>query len=85
MNQPDPVPPVPSNFGPRYVAWWLWCNAITILQSAQGVFAGLALASDMFSHNTVRVYMVTNAVLSIIIAQVKKNNPPSPPPTKGNP
>lgn len=76
-------PPVPAGFGWRYVGWAIWTNAITILSIIQGVFATLALASDMFSHTTVRIYMVSNAVLSAVIAQIKRNKPPSPPPTKG--
>lgn len=79
MNNPDPVP---RDWGWRYITWLIWCNAITILAVAQGVFATLALASDMFSHTTIRVYMVANAILSALIAQIKRNNPPSPPPTK---
>jgi hypothetical protein len=79
MSQPDPVP---RDFGWRYIAWLAWTNAVTILMVIQGVFATLALASDMFSHNTVRVYMVASAVLSAVVAQIKRNAPPPPPPTK---
>jgi len=74
------VPDMPRDFGIRYVFWFIWCNLITIVAIAQGTFAVLALASDMFSHNTVRIYMVISAVLSAVIAQVKKNVPPGPPP-----
>jgi hypothetical protein len=74
--------PMPLDFGWKYVWWVAWSNAITILAIAQGTFATMALASDMFSHNTVRIYMVANAVMSAIIAQVKRNLPPGPHPRK---
>ena len=78
----EDMPPMPRDFGWRYVWWFLWCNAITLLATAQGCFAALALMSDMFSHTTIRIYMAANAVLSILIAQIKKNNPPPPAPLK---
>ena len=81
MNSPDPVP---SYFGLRYIVWLIWTNLVTIIAIVQGTFAVLALSSeDMFSHTTVRWFMVASAVLSAVIAQIKKNVPPSPPPTKG--
>lgn len=78
----EPDPPMPRDFGVRYILWMAWCNAITILSVLQGIFATLALAGDMFSHNTVRIYMVANAILSAVVAQIKRNKPPGPPPTK---
>ena len=74
--------PMPRDFGVRYVLWFAWCNAISILSIIQGSFAAAALMTDLFSHTTIRVYMVCNAVLSLIIAQVKRNSPPPPPPLK---
>ena len=87
MNQPDPVP---SNFGFRYVAWFIWLNSITALAILQGALASVMLLADdsstnpLLSHTTWRMIVLANAILTGIIAQVKKNNPPSaPPPTKG--
>jgi len=73
---------MPRDWGWRYIGWAIWCNFITILAVLQGIFATLALAGDMFSHTTVRIYMVANAVISAIVAQVKRNSPPGPPPVK---
>lgn len=73
---------MPRDFGWRYIGWMLWCNLITVLAIIQGTFAVLALATDIFSHNTVRIYMVINAILSGAVAQIKRNKPPGPPPLK---
>jgi len=87
MSSPDPVP---SYFGPRYLAWLLWSNAITVLSVLQGVFASVLLVSDpsghdpdpLIPHNVSRFIILGNAVLTGIIAQLKRNNPPGPPPTR---
>lgn len=73
---------MPRDFGWRYVGWFLWSNAISLLSTAQGTFAALALASDMFSARTLKVFLVTNAILCVVISQIKRNNPPGPPPLK---
>jgi len=80
MSSPDPVP---HYFSFRYVVWFLWSNAITGLAILQGVLAGLMLDQELFSHQTFRYIVLGNAILTATVAQVKRNNPPSPPPMKG--
>jgi hypothetical protein len=85
MNNPDPVP---RDFGWRYIAWMAWCNAITILAVLQGALASVLLAVDdsaknpLLTHNEFRLVILGNAVLTGLIAQVKRNKPPGPPPVK---
>jgi hypothetical protein len=81
--------PMPRDFGWRYIGWLAWCNAITILSTLQGVFAAVLLVVDvpddphpMLSHTAVRVIFLINAVLTALVAQIKRNNPPGPPPSK---
>jgi hypothetical protein len=78
----SPIPPMPSNFSFRYVMWYLWCNAITILMIAQSAFSALTLDPTLVSHNTFHWILIGNSVLTATIAIAKKNNPPGPPPTK---
>ena len=84
MNSPDPIP---RDFGWRYILWMIWSNAITILAALQGIFASVLLVSDdptnpMLPHTWVRWIVLGNAILTGVIAQVKRNSPPSPPPTQ---
>lgn len=77
--------PMPRDFGWRYILWALWSNAITALSILQGSFAAVLLAVDdpsnpALSHNAVRWIVLGNAVLTGVLAQIKRNNPP---PTKG--
>jgi hypothetical protein len=81
MNAEDT--PMPTNFGFRYIAWAVWANLITILAVLQGVLATLMLDQDIFSHETFRYIVLGNALLTALVAQIKRNSPPSPPPTKG--
>ena len=76
------VPPEPTRFGWAYIGWAIWTNLITILMVLQAAFASLTLANDLFTKNTERTILLVNAILTAIIAQIKRNNPPSPPPTK---
>jgi hypothetical protein len=81
------VDPIPAYFSWRYILWALWSNAITALSILQGAFASILLIADdpanpVLSHNTVRVIILANAVLTGTVAQIKRNNPPSAPPTK---
>jgi hypothetical protein len=78
----DDLPPIPSNFGFKYILWYLWLNSITILMIVQAVFTALTLDPDIVSHNTFHYILIGNAVATAIVAQVKKNNPPSPPPPR---
>lgn len=90
MNEPDPLPPIPSNFGLRYVLWWLWCNAIQLASLLQGAFASILLVIEPMDPNVkppvprwvVLMVLLGNAILTGMIARTKRNNPPPPPPVK---
>jgi hypothetical protein len=75
--------PVPDYFSFRYILWFLWSHAIMILSILQGAFASLLLIADdpvnpVLSHTTVRIIILSNAILTGAIAQIKR--PPSDPP-----
>lgn len=83
----DEADPVPKYFSWRYIFWFCWVNALTILSTIQGSIAALLLAADdatnpLVSHRTYKLFVAANAILMVIVAQAKKNNPPGPPPTK---
>ena len=80
---PNDLPPIPSNWGWRYLTWFIWCNAISILGTLQAVFTAITLDPTLVSHTAFHVISICNLVALVIIAQVKKNYPPSAPPTKG--
>ena len=74
---------MPRDFGIRYAFWFLWCNAITALAILQGIFAAVLLAAEdspdrdpLLPHQAVRWIVLGNAVLTGIIAQVKRQMPP---------
>ncbi len=86
MNSPDPIP---RDFGWRYILWMIWSNAITILAALQGIFVSVLLVSDdptnpMLPHYVVRWIVLGNAVLTGVVAQLKRNSPPGPPPVKAS-
>lgn len=65
------------------IAWWaVWSNFITILASIQAIIATLMLNAEIFDHHTFRLMVIANAVLTAIVAQVKRNNPPGDKPTR---
>jgi hypothetical protein len=74
--------PIPKDWGWRYVLWAIWSNMITILAIIQGTIAYLMLEQDIFTHQTFRSIVIVNAALTGIVAQFKKNVPPSPRPLK---
>ena len=78
----DPIPPMPLNFGLRYVLWIAWSNALTILMTLQAVFTMVTLDPTLVDHAVAHYCLVASCVLGIVIAQLKRNNPPGPPPTK---
>lgn len=62
--------------------WLLWSNLITLLATIQAALAGLMISANVFTHTQFRVIVIANAVLTAVIAQIKRNNPPGPPPEK---
>jgi hypothetical protein len=73
---------IPRDFGWRYVLWLTWSNAITILAVIQGVLSALMVTQGIFDHTTFQYLAIGNAILTAIVAQVKRNKPPGPPPRK---
>lgn len=80
MSTPEPMP---RDFGLRWILWWGWCNAISILTTFQAVLAAVTLDPSLLPHDLVHYAMIANCVLTIVIAQTKKNSPPPPPPVQG--
>ena len=73
--------PIPRDFGWRYGLWFLWSNMLTILLTAQAIFLQLTLDSTL-SRATIHWLLTGVNCLGLVIAQIKANRPPSPPPVK---
>lgn len=70
----------PNGFGLRYILWFVfWKNAITALMLTQAAFSAvLALVpANTVNDKTFHTLLITNAVLCAILAQVKRDIPPS--------
>ena len=65
-----------------YVGWLIWSNLITLLSIVQMAVAGIMIYAEAFPHTTFRWLVIANAALTAIVAQVKKNAPPGPPPQR---
>jgi hypothetical protein len=96
MND-DGLPPIPPNFGWRYilwVAWWnfyrgsglvitfAWRNAITILSITSAIFAAITLDPTIVDHDTFHYILIAQMVLTAILAQIKRSPYPPLPPSK---
>lgn len=66
----------PAWFGWRFVWWWLWGNAITVLMIVQAAISTLTLDPTLIPHDAFHYLLITNAVLCAILAQIKRNSPP---------
>jgi hypothetical protein len=97
MNEEQEPPPIPTNFGFRYVlwvAWWnlyrgtgltltfIWANAITILSIVSAIFAAMTLDPTIVDHETFHYILIGQMVLTAILAQIKRQPSPPPPPSK---
>jgi hypothetical protein len=69
------MPPVPANFSFKYVMWFIWCNAVTILTTIQGVLAAITLDPTTIDHNVYHWIVISNAVLVVVLAQITRNKP----------
>lgn len=91
MNLPDETPPVPPNFGWRYivwVSWWnfckgfgvslrfIWSHAITILSVMSAIFAAITLDPTIVDHNTFHYILIGQMVLTAVLAQIHRGPPP---------
>lgn len=72
---------MPADFGPKWVAWQIWDNAISILMVLQGIASAVTLDPTLVPHNYFHWALIANAVLALIVAQVKRQQakPPEPP------
>jgi hypothetical protein len=87
MNDPNPLPPIPANFGLRYIAWWIWCHMIFLLSIVQGGLSAAMLVADspkdpanpaagtLFPHIWVVGFMLGNAILTAILSRVERKMP----------
>jgi hypothetical protein len=81
VNNPDPIPPYFTvGFVLRYILWFCWTKAVSILQTVQAVVAAITLDPTLVSHGTFHWFLIGNSVLCVILAQIDRK---SPPPTKG--
>ncbi len=78
--------PMPKDFGWRYILWtcwqgwvfawkWIWAQAITILMMAQGIAAAITLDPTLVSHDELHYWLIGNAVMCAILAQIKREKP----------
>jgi hypothetical protein len=70
------TPPMPANFGFKYIMWFLWSNAITILMTVQAGFTALTLDPTLIGHVTFHWILISNAVIVAALANIKRNSPP---------
>lgn len=66
----------PAGFGWNWVWWWLWKNAITVLMVIQAAVTALTLDPTLIPHNAFHYLLITNSVLCVILAQIKRDHPP---------
>jgi len=94
----DGPPPIPTNFGLRYilwVAWWnfyrgtgitlsfIWAHAITILSIISAIFAAITLDPTVVDHDVFHYILIGQMVLTAILAQINRRpSPPIPPTSK---
>jgi hypothetical protein len=80
-SDPNDLPPIPKDFGFKYILWWIWCHAIFLLSIVQAVFAAFLLVADdptnpILPHNVYRWIIFGNAVLTTVLAKVERKMPP---------
>jgi hypothetical protein len=79
---------MPRDFGWRWLLWLAWCNALTIICTMQVALLQITMP-DPSTPQQARpwIHWVLTAVniLGIIAAQIKRNNPPLPPPLQKDP
>jgi hypothetical protein len=73
---------LPRTFGIRYILWMAWSNSLTILLTLQAIFLQLTLDPESIPRNWVHRLLQAANLIGIIIAQLKRNTPPGPPPRK---
>jgi hypothetical protein len=76
--------PVPTWFGVRYVfryvMWIMYTNPVTILATLQALFQAATLNDTLFSKTADHWIAIGALALTVLVAQVKKNSPPTSPP-----
>jgi hypothetical protein len=74
-------PPMPKDWGFRYIGWLLYTNALSIVMTVQLIFLQFTMDSTL-SRPTVHWLLSGVNVLGIIIAQIKRATGPPPRPLK---
>lgn len=74
--------PMPHDFGWRWLVWLLWSNILTVLLTIQAIFLQLTLDPESLPRNWVHRVLQAANIIGIVVAQVKRNNPPPPRPRK---
>ena len=80
--------PVPAYFSVRYVLWFMWSNAITLLMTLQTIVSALTLDQSLFPDKVLHWMLIANAALVATLANIRRNGPPPSrplPPTSENP
>ena len=83
MSTPDP--PMPRDFGLRYMIWIAWTNKLTILMALQALFTAVTLDPTLVNHQVAHWCLIVANVLGIVGAQYSRRNPIPPPPVQGQP
>lgn len=74
---------MPRDWGWRYLWWVAWTNMLTIICTIQLGFIYLTADNtlDLSDKSSHRLLAVAN-LLGIVVAQIKRHNPPKDPPRK---
>jgi hypothetical protein len=85
---PYEPPPIPKDFGWRYVLWsswfyfwrglyitisYLWVNAITVLSTVSAFFTAITLDPTLVARTTLHYILIVNFSLTAILAQIDRS------------
>jgi hypothetical protein len=66
----------PAGFGWKWVFWWIWKNAITVLMVVQFAVSAVTLDPTVLPPTVFHWTLIVNSVLCFILAQIKRDHPP---------
>lgn len=77
-------PPMPPDFGWRYVFWIGWTNKLSIIMFLQTVFLAITAQPGVLTDTTIHGLLIVTNVLGIALAQYNKvTTPQVPRPVQG--